>query len=96
MELPPNPFKDEREAPQVTDGKIHIKPWIEKNDKRGSYSGGIQVGMSIDTLKKILGKLKFWGKNKSQVQYECIRCKSDVINGRCNCLTSPSPWKVKE
>lgn len=57
---PPNPFKEEREAPPITDDKIHVKPWIETNDKRDTRSVGIQVGMSLETLKRLLGKLKFW------------------------------------
>lgn len=60
MEMPPNPFKEEREAPPVTDDKIHVKPWVELNDKRGTHSGGIQIGMSFETLTRLLRKLKFW------------------------------------
>ena len=62
MDLTPNPFKDEREAPPVTDDKIHVKPWIETNNKRGTYSGGIQIGMSLEKLGQLLSKLKFWKK----------------------------------
>lgn len=28
-------------------------------------------------------------------RYWCQRCQTDVVNGRCRCLTSPSPWVKK-
>jgi hypothetical protein len=26
----------------------------------------------------------------------CRRCQSDVIDKKCNCTTSPSPWEPKQ
>jgi hypothetical protein len=34
-------------------------------------------------------------KPESAKQWECNRCKSDVVEGKCKCETSPSPWKEK-
>ena len=28
-------------------------------------------------------------------EYHCKRCDKDVIDGRCECLSSPSPWELK-
>lgn len=35
-------------------------------------------------------------KRPSGIQYHCKRCDKDVVGGRCECRSGPSPWAPKE
>lgn len=51
-----------------------------------------------DKEKKLIvfGTVGLREETKKARKYRCLRCKSDVINGRCKCTTSPSPWEPIE
>lgn len=55
------------------------------------FRHGLDTGAPVKNSMEIVNEDQ-WHKD---TQYHCKRCDKDVIDNRCECLSSPSPWEPK-